>query len=261
MSTREEKKQARIERYDELARKAENASHEAYKQSNDMVSGIPMGQPILVGHYSEARHRRLLDRSWNKLGESVKLDEKAEYYRRKAEAAANNNAIYAEDEDAEERLREKIKKLEKAQADMVAANKICRSKKLTEPEKIEQLSAMGYSDKEVTALLTPSWGGHVGHMPFMLQNNGANLRTAKQRLEHVIKLKNTETSEYEIDGVRVVENTEENRLQLFFNGKPADAIRASLKHMAFRWSPSNGCWQSYLNRWQIRQAKDYLNTL
>ena len=226
-----------------------------------MVSGIPMGQPILVGHYSEARHRRLLDRSWNELGESVKLDEKAEYYRRKAEAAANNNAIYAEDEDAEERLREKIKKLEKAQADMVAANKICRSKKLTEPEKIEQLSAMGYSDKEVTALLTPSWGGHVGHMPFMLQNNGANLRTAKQRLEHVIKLKNTETSEYEINGVRVVENTEENRLQLFFNGKPADAIRASLKHMAFRWSPSNGCWQSYLNRWQIRQAKDYLNTL
>ena len=84
---------------------------------------------------------------------------------------------------------------------------------------------------------------------------------AKQRLKHVQALKNTETKEYTIGEVRVVENTKENRLQLFFSGKPADEIRAQLKHMAFRWSPSNECWQSYLTRWQIDRAKALLNTL
>ena len=115
MSTREEKKQARIERYEAAAAKAERQSQAAYRQSQDMVSGIPMGQPILVGHHSEGRHRRLLDRSWNKLGESVRLEEKAEYYRRKAEAVASNDAIYTEDEDAEERLEQKIAMLTQLQ--------------------------------------------------------------------------------------------------------------------------------------------------
>ena len=100
---RKEKQQERAERYEELARKAETQSTQAWEKSHEMVSHIPMGQPILVGHHSERGHRRLLDRSWNKMGESVKLGEKADYYRQKAEAAANNDAIYTGDDDAEER--------------------------------------------------------------------------------------------------------------------------------------------------------------
>ena len=263
MSTREEKKQARIERYEAAAAKAERQSQAAYRQSQDMVSGIPMGQPILVGHHSEGRHRRLLDRSWNKLGESVRLEEKAEYYRRKAEAVASNDAIYTEDEDAEERLEQKIAMLTQLQEKMKAANKIAFSKKLTEEQMIAALVQQGYSEEKATTLATGRGAvyGHIGFPSFTLSNNNACIRNAKQRLKHVQTLKNTETKEYTIGEVRVVENTKENRLQLFFSGKPADEIRAQLKHMAFRWSPSNECWQSYLNRWQIDRAKALLNTL
>ena len=124
---RKEKQQARKEHYEELAEKANARSAQAFERSHKMVEHIPLGQPILVGHYSERGHRRLLDRSWNKMGESVKESEKADYYRRKAEAAANNDAIYTGDDDAEERLREKIAGLETAQEQMKAANRaLCR---------------------------------------------------------------------------------------------------------------------------------------
>lgn len=63
MSTRSERKQNRIDRYNELARKAETKSIEAFEHSNSIVKCIPMGQPILVGHHSEKRHRRDLDKA------------------------------------------------------------------------------------------------------------------------------------------------------------------------------------------------------
>lgn len=55
-----------------------------------------------------------------------------------------------------------------------------------------------------------------------------------------------ESTEKEIDGVRIVENTEENRLQLFFDGKPAADIITLLKQHAFKWSPRFKAWQRIL---------------
>lgn len=54
-----------------------------------------------------------------------------------------------------------------------------------------------------------------------------------------------ETAEQQVGEVRVVDSVEDNRLQAFFPGKPSDEVRAALKRAGFRWSPSNGCWQSY----------------
>ena len=55
-----------------------------------------------------------------------------------------------------------------------------------------------------------------------------------------------ESAEKEIDGVRIVENTEENRLQLFFDGKPAAEVITLLKQHAFKWSPRFKTWQRIL---------------
>ena len=105
-------------------------SKEAYSQSHKLVENIPMGQPVLIGHHSESTHRRILDRSWNTLGKAVKLSEKAEYFEQKAKAAESNDSIYLGDDDAVERLEEKLTTLEKKQETMKATNKILRSKKL-----------------------------------------------------------------------------------------------------------------------------------
>lgn len=55
-----ERKQARINRYRELAEKNHAAASAQHEESRQMMSAIPMGQPILVGHHSEARDRRYL---------------------------------------------------------------------------------------------------------------------------------------------------------------------------------------------------------
>ncbi len=46
MSDYEDKKQARIDRYRARAEQARAQSTELYQQSHDMISVIPMGQPI-----------------------------------------------------------------------------------------------------------------------------------------------------------------------------------------------------------------------
>jgi hypothetical protein len=53
----------------------------------------------------------------------------------------------------------------------------------------------------------------------------------------------SESGETVINGVRVVQNWQEDRLQLFFDGKPESDMIAKLKKNAFKWSPSRGCWQ------------------
>lgn len=136
---RKERQEARADRYRELAEKANKQSNEASQLSRSMVEHIPLGQPILVGHHSERAHRSLLDRSWNTLGKSVKLSEKAEYFKQKAAAAENNDAIYLGDDDAVERLEAKLADLEKKQEMMKETNKIIRSKKLSEIEKHDRL--------------------------------------------------------------------------------------------------------------------------
>lgn len=256
--TREEKRQVRIERYRDLSANARKQSTELFQRSSKMAEVIPGGQPILVGHHSEKWDRNYRDKIHNTMGRSVEADKKAEYYDRKAEAAENNNAIYLEDEDSIQKLEAKIEKLTQQQEFMKAANKILKNKKLAEIEKIDKLKELGCSEKVAVSCLTPDRCGDMGFPSWQLSNNSAVIRNAKQRLEKAIKLKTSESKEYEINGVRIVENTEENRLQLFFPGKPDEDIRSSLKHNGFRWSPSNGCWQSYLNRYQLDRTKSII---
>ena len=81
----QERAKAKSEKYENWANSAERKSTEYFNKSSDAVKHIPMGQPILVGHYSEKRHRRDLDNSWNALGKSVEFSDKAEIHESKAE--------------------------------------------------------------------------------------------------------------------------------------------------------------------------------
>lgn len=75
----------RAEKLQAAAANSEKKSTEYYQRSNSAVEGIVPGQPILVGHHSEKRHRAALEKSWNAMGKSVELSEKAEEQRSRAE--------------------------------------------------------------------------------------------------------------------------------------------------------------------------------
>lgn len=61
-----------------------------------------------------------------------------------------------------------------------------------------------------------------------------------------------QANEYTVNGVRVLHKTEENRLQLFFDGKPEPDTIAKLKSNGYKWSPRNVAWQRQLTPNAIR---------
>jgi hypothetical protein len=74
------------------------------------------------------------------------------------------------------------------------------------------------------------------------------MKRIKDRIASLERVATAETKETEFtNGVRMVENVELNRVQLFFPGKPELAVRTALKSSGFRWSPSEGAWQRHLN--------------
>ena len=176
MATGQERKQARADRYRKRALQAKTDSSAAYRRAEELVEHIPPGQPILVEHHSETKHRRVLECSWNALGKSVELEQKANYYEAKAEAAEHNQAIYAEDDDAIENLTAKIAALESLQERMKMANRIVKGKKQTQNEKIEALCKLGFDRRNAEKLFVPNCFGQIGFADFTIRNNGANIR-------------------------------------------------------------------------------------
>ena len=90
----EEKSRAdrKAEKYRNSQAAHEKKSFEWYKKSQEGAEFLKLGEPIKVGHHSERRHRALIERNWQRAGNSVKeqaiADErarKAEYWEGKAE--------------------------------------------------------------------------------------------------------------------------------------------------------------------------------
>jgi hypothetical protein len=81
---------------------------------------------------------------------------------------------------------------------------------------------------------------------YILQNLGQNIRSVEQRIETLQKAKAKPNTEYNTSACKVVENTKLMRIQLFFDGKPAEETRNLLKSNGFKWSPNNMAWQRQL---------------
>lgn len=81
----QERAKLKAEKYTQWAAGAEQKSNEYYQKSHSITDHIPFGQPILVGHHSEAKHRRDLEKSWNAMGKSIEMSNKAEAHESKAE--------------------------------------------------------------------------------------------------------------------------------------------------------------------------------
>ena len=82
-----ERAEARAERFEVRAEKTETASTQAYQAAKRIGDFIPFGQPILVGHHSEGRHRRDIQKIDNSMRKSIDLTKKAEYYADRADAS------------------------------------------------------------------------------------------------------------------------------------------------------------------------------
>lgn len=257
MNDYEERKQARIDYYREKAEQTRQESRQLYRQSSDMLSDIPLGQPILVDHHSARGHRRLLERADQKMGQSVAASEKAEYYEHKAEAAENNSAISSDDPDALDKLKERVAKLKANQAYMKKVNAYYRKHKTCQ-------GCEGVSEEQAAELdesMKNAYSWETAPFPsYALSNNNQNIKRIEGRIQQLERAQESGYRGWDFEGGTVVPNQEENRLQIFFEEIPPEELRQELSHQGFHWSRRNQAWQRQLNPNAIRAAS-YIQAL
>lgn len=210
-----ERQEIRKEIYQERVDKARRNSNQHHKNHDRISNMIPMGQPILVDHYSANRHRRDIDKMNNEIGKAIKEDEKAEYYQRKIETIEDNTSISSDDPKAIEKLEKKLEQLEKQKAEI----------KSREHEWYE----LPYVNKEIKRI--------------------------KDRIKELKELEELDFKEIVFNSGKVIHNKEVNRIQIIFDNIPEEETRDFLKHKGFKWSRTQGAWQRLFNKNGIYAAK------
>lgn len=176
------------------------------------------------------------------------------------------DAVYTktEKQDGElEALKKKLKGAETAQEFMKKANALYRKK---DKEGLKALFIDLYGEKQgikaYTAFWVPDCFNNIGFARYELSNNLANIKRMRERvavLEKKQELRDTKkTEEFKFEGLVVVKNYEEDRLQLLFDDKPEADVRAELKSHGYRWAPSQGAWQRKLTGNAVYSFKNHL---
>ncbi|MCG9661159.1 DUF3560 domain-containing protein [Vibrio mediterranei] len=235
---------AKRERLEERASKKRVESDSRYKAAKDEASGIPFGQPILVGHHSEKRHRRAADRIHNNYGKSFELSKQADNLEARAERVGSSG-IASDDANAIAKVEKKLSELKRSQELMKAVNKIVRAKKLSDEEKIQKIAKdHNISPKNAAELLRPDFAGRTGFASYALSNNNANIKRYQKRLEDLKQLHQAES----LSGKGMVEGMawelyeEDGRIKFSFDDKPSDEVRKLIKSYGFKWSRYSSAW-------------------
>lgn len=146
-----------------------------------------------------------------------------------------------------ERLQSKLDTLTELQEKMKAANKIVRSKKMSEEEQIDNLVALGLNEQQAVEILKPTerWQS-VGFPTYQLQNNLAKIKATQAAIERHKAMAEAEDKEIKFNGGRVVVCNSDERMRFYFDEIPSSDVRSMMKRNAFKWSPKNGAWQRQL---------------
>ncbi|MGB5772768.1 MAG: DUF3560 domain-containing protein [Crocosphaera sp.] len=249
------------------AQKWQNKANSRYNASKRITDGIPLGQPILVGHHSERRHRRDIQRSHDHMQKSIEAQDKADYYA----SEKVSNAIAGDDPEAIEKLKDKLEKLQKNQEQMKLVNKLWRKAGKPHPQQDNMnkdhweqfgtlLTENGLEASDIQAMVArdclerPPYSYHLQLGTQEMRRIKKRIEELRQKLEQTLTEGNKQT---EYNGFTKVENFECNRLQLIFDKKPNEVVRNILKSHSFRWSHYHGAWQRNLNnnsRYYAQQA-------
>lgn len=216
-----ERQQIKKERYEELADKARRKSKEQSDKHNKIANNIPLGQPILVDHYSANRHRNDIRKMERAIENSIREDEKADYYDSKASNIENSNTISSDDPEAIQKLEHKLQVLENDKAKIKARE----------------------------------------HHTWELSNLNQQMRSIRERLKELKELEDLQFDDISSNGGKVIHNADVNRIQFIFDSIPDEKIRDILKHRGFKWSRYNKAWQRLYNKNGIRATRWVLDEI
>ena len=211
----DERRQRKREILEELAKKSHNKSRKLYEKYDKIASRIPLGQPILVDHYSAKRHINDINKIQKTIEKSIAEDKKAEYYEEKINTIDRNNIISSDDPLAIQKLELKLKSLEDCKAKVKARE----------------------------------------HKTWELSNLNQQIRGVRERIKKLKELDDLQFETILFDNGKVIKNEEINRVQFVFNDVPDEKIRDILKSRGFKWSRYEKAWQRLYNMNSIKAAK------
>ena len=236
----EEKRLARVERMKTKAERTKQEAEATIERAREMGKVIPFGEPIHVGHHSERRDRnyrakihRTYDKGFKMLGEAETLEHRAA-------RAERNTAISSDDPDAIEKLEAKLAALEDVRALLPRAREVL--KKARSPEAARpKLIALGL-DEGYAARLTPGPPLQRSAASTVKQNLDGEIQRVRRRIEDLKARAARGPKAPEVFGDARIEE-EDNRVRIFFPGKPDETTRKALRSRGFLWAPSVGAWQ------------------
>jgi hypothetical protein len=215
---------ARADRLEEWAAKRAAKSEAALNGARILADGIPFGQPILVGHHSEKRHRRDLDRIDSGMRRGIEHHAMATSMASRADniRAAADHAIYSDDEDAIERLGERIAELETKREARKAANAEYRK-----AHRAELAAMTAYQRSQ--AVPWPSYS---------ISNLGGNIGRLRERLAGLEARAKRQAAAEDAGGVIVKRSSD--YAVVTFAEKPDADVRAELKAAGYWFA--GGSW-------------------
>lgn len=175
--------------------------------------------------------------------------------------AAGSGAVDLADPNAREMLTDQLEKLQKKLDDGKAMNAYYKKHKTFEgfpgmtAEAAAKMSAAFADTRERCPWFDKPFPDYE------LTSLRGKIKRVQARIDELDKRaeqQNAPTENTKFDGGEIVRNLEADRLQIFFDEKPGDELRAALKTNGFRWAPSQGAWQRQLTDNAIRAAKRLL---
>lgn len=207
-------------------------------------SGIPLGQPILVGHHSEGRHRRAIERADNAMQRAHEHQEMAALHESKADGIEwrLGRSIFSDDENAVEALEARIAKHEAERDLNNKANAIIRKapRALKTPEKVVALITLGLKQETAEKLFEKDCCGRIGIAAYVNQNLSGRIKADRDRLALIKRQQaNRKAAEESPNGVTIKTNSYGKHF-ITFAEKPSRDVLDALKEAGYRWY--HGSW-------------------
>lgn len=165
----------------------------------------------------------------------------------------DGSLIRADDPNADEKIENKIEKLESQREEMKSINKLIRKYFKNgcpdiSPEKLAEFKNLlstefNLNEGQIADLLKPNYRGKIiGFEKWELQNLGANINRYKKRITEVEKT-NSKTIDDEFENGIKVTISDDQKICIHFGFKPSEEIRTLLKEKAFKFSRyRNNAW-------------------
>lgn len=238
MSRRERLERKRDKRR-EWAESARQRSDASFGAAAEIADQIPCGQPILVGHHSEKRHRRAVDKIQSGMDRGLEHQRRAEDHAAKADGIdrALEDSIFDDDPDAIEQLEARAAAAEQAADKIVELNRALRREVRAGLREGWASRVTDDAGERADFLRNAQLTGSPVYPAYATRNLRAAARRDRKRAEELSRQRDR-VDQAEAAGGVLIEG--DDWVSVTFHEKPSREVRDSLKGAGFRWR--NGAW-------------------